>query len=39
MKNLKIFDENGKALHIVDVINHFTKFKNMAQKLMAQYFT
>ena len=28
MEDLKIFDENGKALHIVDVISRFTKFKN-----------
>lgn len=28
MEDLKIFDESGKALHITDVISHFTKFKN-----------
>jgi len=28
MEDLKIFDENGKVLHIADVISRFTKFKN-----------
>ena len=28
MEDLKIFDENGKELHITDLITRFTKFKN-----------
>lgn len=32
MEDLKIFDENGKALHITDVISRFTKFKNYGTK-------
>lgn len=32
MEDLKIFDENGKALHIADVISRFTKFKEYGTK-------
>ena len=32
MEDLKIFDENGKELHIADVISRFTKFKNYGTK-------
>ena len=32
MKDLKIFDEKGKELHIIDVISHCTKFKNYSTK-------
>lgn len=32
MEDLKIFDENGKALHITDVISRFTKFKKYGTK-------
>jgi cation transport regulator ChaC len=32
MKNLELFDKNGKALNIDDVISHFTKFKKYGTK-------
>jgi len=33
MEDLQIFDKDGKALHIADVISRFTKFKEYGTKI------